>query len=428
VLVGVVDTGIDLGHPEFAGKIAYQKSFVGGSIDDKIGHGTFVAGEIAAAMGNGQGIAGIAFPAKLVVAKVVSSDQTIDPEVEAKAIRWEVDKGARVINLSLGAVRDPANPSLDSYSPVEAAAVRYATSHGVLVVAAVGNGDDAPSTPWPYANYPAALPHVLGVGALAPDGSVPAFSNRDAVYTDLVAPGVGILSTFPRALTAQHPACVDQGYSDCASRDYRDGEGTSFSVPQVTAAAALLLATDPSLTPDQVSTILERSADDVSPATGCPRCSVGRDSLSGWGSLDIAAALDELSGPLPPRDSLEPNDDAGSQAQRIWGGVVSVHATADYWDDPVDVYAVRVRAGEKIAVSLHGPGIRGLQLVLWKPGTAHVTGSPGVLRSHRLLQSRRAGPYQSFRYRTSSSGWYYVEVHVTSPGAGAYVLRVVKTP
>jgi SpoIID/LytB domain protein len=428
VLVGVVDTGIDMGHPEFAGRIAYAKSFVGGSVDDQIGHGTFVAGEIAAATGNGQGIAGIAFPAELVVAKVIGSDGTIDPEVEAKAIRWEVDRGAEVINLSLGAVRDPADLTLDTYSAAEAAAVRYAVSHGVLVVAAVGNSDDSPSTPWPYASYPAALPHVLGVGALAQDGSIPAFSNRDAVYTDLVAPGVGILSTFPRSLTAQRPACADQGYSNCASRDYRDGEGTSFAVPQVTGAAALLLATYPGLTPEQVSTILERTTDDVAPATGCPHCSVGRDSRSGWGSLDIAAALDQLSGQIPARDEMEPNDDAGNQAQRVWGSSAFVRATVDYWDDPVDVYAVRIRAGEQLSVAVHGRGIKGLQLALWKPGTLHVLGRPSLLRAHRLFQSRHTGPFQSLRYMAAVSGWYDVEVHETSPGAGAYALRVGKTP
>ena len=427
VLVGVVDTGIDAGHPEFAGKIAAVRSFVGGSVDDEIGHGTFVAGEIAAALGNGQGIAGIAFPARLLVAKVIGGDGTIDPGIEAKAIRWEVDRGARVINLSIGAVRDPADLAEDTYSAVEAAAVRYATSHGVLVVAAVGNGDDSPSTPWPYASYPAALPHVIGVGALAQNGAVPAFSNRDAVYDDLVAPGVGILSTFPRSLTAQRPSCVDQGYSDCASRDYRDGEGTSFAVPQVTAAAALLFAEEPTLTADQVATLLERSADDVTASTGCPHCFVGHDALSGWGSLDIAAALDSLSLPVPSRDRLEPNDDAGSQAPRLWGDAAFVRATADYWDDPVDVYAVHVSAGEQLSVSLRGSGIKGLQLVLWKPGTVHVDGTPGVLRTHRLFQSRHAGPRQALTYQATSSGWYAVEVHVTSPGSGPYTLRIAKT-
>jgi SpoIID/LytB domain protein len=428
VLVGVVDTGIDLGHPEFAGKIALARSFVGGTVDDELGHGTFVAGEIAAALGNGEGIAGIAFPARLIVAKVVGPDQTIDPAVEARAIRWEVDQGAKVINLSLGAVRDPLDPAVDEFSAIEAAAVRYATSHGALVVAAVGNGDDSPSTPWPYATYPAALPHVLGVGALAQDGSVPSFSNRDAVYTDLVAPGVHILSTFPRSLTAQSPSCVDQGYSDCGTSDYRAGEGTSFAAPQVSAAAALLLAAHPGLTPDQLTAILERSADDVTPASGCPRCLVGRDALSGWGSLDIAAALGALDGPLPVPDRLEPNDDAGALAPKLWGSSAVVHATTDYWDDPVDVYAVRVARGQQVSVSLRGAGATRLRLVLWKPGTQHVAGTPQVLLAHRVLQSLHAGPSQSFRYRAPAGGWYDVEVKLTAPGAGAYALRIVKTP
>jgi SpoIID/LytB domain protein len=428
VLVGVVDTGIDLGHPEFAGKIAAAKSFVGGTVDDEIGHGTFVAGEIAASLGNGQGIAGIAFPAKLVVAKVIGSDGTIDPGVEAKAIRWEVDRGAQVINLSIGAVRDPANPALDTYSPVEAAAVRYAVAHGVLVVAAVGNGDDSPSTPWPYASYPAALPHVLGVGALSQDGNVPTFSNRDSVYVDVVAPGVGILSTFPRSLTAVRPSCVDQGYSDCASRDYRDGEGTSFAVPQVAAAAAVLFAEDPSLTADQVSAMIERSADDATPGTGCPHCSVGRDSHSGWGSLDINAALDALSQPLPVRDRMEPNDDAGTQAARLWGNEAFVRATADYWDDPVDVYSLRLSAGERLSVGVRGAGLKGLQLGLWKPGTLHVQGRSSTTRRNRLFESRHAGPNQSLSYVATASGWYDVEVHLSSPGSGPYALRIAKTP
>jgi SpoIID/LytB domain protein len=427
VLVGIVDTGIDLGHPEFAGKIAAARSFVGGSVEDQIGHGTFVAGEIAAAVGNGQGIAGIGFPARLLVAKVVGADQTIEPGVEARGIRWAVDRGAKVINLSLGAVRDPLDPTIDTFSAVEAAAVRYATSHGVLVVAAVGNGDDAPTTPWPYASYPAALPHVLGVGALSQDSSIPSFSNRDAAFVDLVAPGTGILSTFPRWLTAQRASCADQGYSDCGTADYRDGAGTSFAAPQVTAAASLLLALHPRLTPDQLSTIIERSADDVTPFLGCTHCLVGRDALSGRGSLDIASALQNLSKALPAADRMEPNDDGGPTVPRLWGRASAVRATVDYWDDPVDVYAVKVRAGQRLAVKLNGPGVKGLQLALWKPGTQHVTGSPQAVASQRLLQSLRAGPSQSFSYRTRTAGWYLVEVKTASPCAGAYSLRITKT-
>ena len=129
----------------------------------------------------------------------------------------------------------------------------YAVSKGVLVVAAVGNSDQAPSQPWPYASWPAALPHVLGVSALSRKGGSPAFSNRDPQFNDIAAPGEDILSTFPLQLTANRPECVDQGYSSCGPEEYRSAEGTSFATPQVTAAAAVLLATSPGLTPTRCS-------------------------------------------------------------------------------------------------------------------------------------------------------------------------------
>ena len=110
-----------------------------------------------------QGIVGIAYTSQLLIAKVVTRDGTIPLDAEAAAIRWAVDNGARVINLSLGGVRDPRDPDRDTYSPLEASAVAYAYAKGAVLVAAVGNGDEAPTQPWPYASYPAALPHVIGV-------------------------------------------------------------------------------------------------------------------------------------------------------------------------------------------------------------------------------------------------------------------------
>src|ERR671930_610657 len=314
VRVAVIDSGIDGGHPDLAARVVAAKSFVGGNpLTDEEGHGTFVAGEIAAVTDNGLGIAGIAFPAKLVVAKVVRSDE-IPLGAETAAIRWAVNQGARVINLSLGGLRDPRDPLRDSFSPSEASAIDYAVTHGAVVVAAVGNGDQAPRTPWPYASYPAALPRVIGVSAFARDGSVPAFSNRDAVFNDLTAPGQDILSTLPRRLTAARPGCVDQGYSDCGSDDYVHASGTSFSAPQVSAAAALLVALQPTLKADQVSAILERTADDANASNGCRRCPLLRDLLTGWGRLNIANAVAALGGPWPPADRYETNDDAGAHA------------------------------------------------------------------------------------------------------------------
>src|SRR5207245_6125604 len=132
---------------------------------DTEGHGTFIAGEIAAHL-DGQSIVGIAYTAQLLIAKVVKADGSIPLDAEAAAIRWAADQGAKVINLSLGGVRDPSHPDRDTYSPLEASAIAYAYAKGALLVAAVGNGDEAFSQPWPYASYPAALPHVVGVSAL----------------------------------------------------------------------------------------------------------------------------------------------------------------------------------------------------------------------------------------------------------------------
>jgi len=424
--VAVIDSGIDLGHPELDEKIVDAKSFVRGPPTDHLGHGTFVAGEIAAAL-DGHGIVGIAFSAELLIAKVVDKDGTVAPDVEAEAIRWAVDNGADVINLSIGGVRDPTDPERDTFSQLERTAVDYARSNDVVVVAAVGNGDQAPSTPWPYASYPAALPHVIGVGGIDRKGNVPPFSNRDRLYNDIVAPSVEILSTFPRGLTATRPACAEQGYSSCAPFEYSHPEGTSFAAPQVSAAAALLLTLRPDLKPNQVAALLTHTALDAHEGTGCPRCSFGRDALAGWGRLDIAAALQALqTSPLPAGDSLEANDDAGDRAAVLWGRRRRVDATVDYWDDPVDVYRVRLRESERIFVSANGLEAVAAKLVLWKPGTLDVSGRSRELRSQRAVEARHTGPGLHLSYRAPTAGWYFVEVRVVSPASSPYILRLSK--
>ncbi|MBA3476260.1 MAG: S8 family serine peptidase, partial [Actinobacteria bacterium] len=149
VRVAVIDSGIDATHSEFEGKIVAAESFVGGSARvDQRGHGTFVAGLIAAGVDNAVGIAGMAPSAELLIAKVVDGDDLIDVEAEVKAISWAVANGASVINMSLGGFRDPRDPDRDAFSPLEAAAIGYAHGKGVVVVAAVGNSDEVPPSPW----------------------------------------------------------------------------------------------------------------------------------------------------------------------------------------------------------------------------------------------------------------------------------------
>jgi subtilisin family serine protease len=425
--VAIIDSGIDGAHPEFEDKIAAHRSFVGGSaLTDQQGHGTFIAGLVAAQTNNAVGVAGIAFPAQLLVAKVVRANRMVSLEAEAQAIRWAVDNGARVINLSIGGLRDPRDPTRDTYSRLEAAAIRYAYTRGVVVVAAVGNGDQAPTTPWPYASYPAALPHVIGVSALARDGSVPNFSNRDPIYNDVAAPGHELVSTLPRQLTAQRPSCDEQGYSPCGSDEYRTAEGTSFAAPQVAAAAALVLSLRPFLQPDQVSFVLTRSADDVSPATGCQRCAAFRDVHTGWGRLDVGRALAALQGPVPGPDRFESNDDAGAQATPLRRARANFAATVDFWDDQVDVYKVYLRKRQRISITLNGPRTANADLALWKPGTLRVEGLSLDLR-RLAARSARRGSKERIVYRAPAAGWYYVQVKLTQPGSGTYRLAFSKS-
>ena len=425
VKVAVVDSGLDCSLPDFQGRIADARSFVGGSpCTDTEGHGTFVAGIIAANM-DSTGIVGMAYNAQLLIAKVVRNDGTIPLQAEASAIRWAADSGAQVINLSIGGLRDPVHPDRDTYSALEESAVEYANSKGALLVAAVGNGDEAYSEPWPYASYPAALPHVVGVSALTRSGNVPDYSNRDPIYNDLSAPGSGIFSTFPLALTQRNPGCLDQGFSDCGPDDYRNAEGTSFAAPQVSAAAAMLFAVDPALTNSQVSAILEHSADDVNAATGCPKCALLRDPYSGWGRLDVAKAIAALAGPLPAPDHYEGNDDAGTDAYTVWGKERTLSATLDYYDDPVDVYRVAIGPGEKLVAKATGSWAGAqISLTLWRPGTKRVETNSRTLQAARSLTS---GAVQRVAYTAKGRGWYYVEVKDVSPGFGSYTLTLTKT-
>jgi subtilisin family serine protease len=411
VKVAVIDSGIDGSHPEFAGRVVAARSFVGGSpFHDEQGHGTFVAGEIGANPFNGEGIAGLAFNAQLLIAKVVGADGNVSLRGEVAAIHWAVDNGARVINLSLGGVRDPLDPSLDTYSPLEQAAVEYAYSKGVVVVAAVGNGPQSPATPWNFAHYPSALPHVVGVSAVRQNGSVPDYSNRDAVYNDVAAPGDAMFSTIPQSLVdASRPGCADRPYSDCGPFEFREAIGTSFAAPQVSAAAALLLGADPALRPDQVSWLLERSADDATPATGCPSCSPGRDRFTGWGTLDVNAALVALTtAALPPADRYEPNDDAGPWAHALPPLPRTIEATLDYWDDNIDVYRVHLDKGRRLFARATPAAVGAVRMELWAPGTMRVEGLDA--QEPRLARSKLAGGQVRLAYRARKTGTYYLEL------------------
>ena len=427
--VAVIDSGVDAGHPDLAGRILGAKSFVGGpaciphSCTDNLGHGTFVAGLIGAQFNNGIGIAGLAPSAQLLIAKVVTKNRSIPVEAEARAIRWAVDNGARVINMSLGGIRDPLDPDRDTFSRLEADAVAYAIANGVIVVAAVGNSDQAPTSPWKYASYPAALPHVLGVSALTDAGAVPSFSNRDPIYNDIAAPGLDILSILPRPLTARFPSCTEQGYSSCGPEEYREAQGTSFAAPQVSAAAAVLLSLHPTLRPEQVTKILESTATDLDIDT-CEGCFQGRDSYSGWGRLNVPAAIAALTTP-PGRDFYETNDDLGPHAYPVSGYNRRLRARVDFWDDQDDVYAIHLNRNQPVYVGLTGSDRSvDLSLAVWRPQARSIERVADF--RYRVRTSARPGARQYLSYRPRLGGTYYVQVRISSPGATRYRLAIVK--
>ena len=427
VRVAVIDSGIDGDHPDFVGKIADAKTFVGGSARvDEEGHGTFVAGLVAAGVNNTVGIAGSASSAELLVAKVVDDNDLIDVEAEVKAITWAVERDARVINMSLGGFRDPRDPDRDAFSPLEAQAIGWAHGKGVVVVAAVGNNTDTPPRPWPYASYPAALPHVLGVSALARDGSVPVFSHRDKIYTDIAAPGVGILSTFPRALTAETKECPEQGYSSCAPDDFRKGQGTSFAAPQVSAAAAVLLRRPAEAAAGAGDGAADADGPRRQRRDGLPRLrhAAGRADRLGQARRQRGAEAAPERGAAAAATGSSRTTMPATHAAAIWGTANRIQATLDFWDDQNDVYAIRLKKRQRVFVSVRGPAGTDTNVILWHPGTKHVDD----LASLNLVarQSARPGPREHLSFRAPRTGTYYLQVKLGSRGAGKYRLVLVK--
>ncbi|HKA82640.1 MAG TPA: S8 family serine peptidase [Acidimicrobiales bacterium] len=254
-VVAVLDTGVDLDHPDLAPNLVAGRDIVNGDADpsDDEGHGTAVAGVVGAATGNGGGVAGVAWNAKVMPVKVLGPDGTgVDADV-ASGITWATDHGADIINLSLGG---------PGASTVLEQAVNYALDHDVLVVAAAGN--EATAEP----SYPAAVPGVIAVTATDAQGRFAAFSNHGP-WVILAAPGITIVTTSlaPGPVMATAPVT-----------------GTSFSSPIVAGVAALLRERHPGWAWDKVAYELIRTARDAGPA--------GVDDAYGFGLVDAAAALD----------------------------------------------------------------------------------------------------------------------------------------
>ena len=286
MVIAVLDSGIDP-HPELAGRILPGINVPDNTTVtlDECNHGTHVAGIIAAAGGNGAGIAGLAWGARLLPVVVVNGCTGFEANV-ATGLIWAVDNGARLVNISL---------QFYAFNPVFQQAIQYAHAQGALLVAATGNNGNTTVA------APARWPETVAVAATDNRDARAIFSNFGP-EVDIAAPGLNVFSL-------------------SGSSSYILKSGTSMAAPHVTGAAALLWAYNPALTRDEVRALLLAGATDL----GDP----GADALFGAGRLDIAASI-ALAPPSARPEDL--NGDGAVNAQDIaillgaWGACLDCDA------------------------------------------------------------------------------------------------------
>ncbi len=366
VRVAVLDSGADATNPDLAGKVLSQHNICatdpqcGDQVNtDDAGHGTHVSGILAANTDNGVGVASLGWDVHLDEYKVLDAAGGGNTADVATAIYDAVGAGDRVINLSLANYSCQANPSDCGPDPDEEAAVEYAISHNVVVVAAAGNdGFDS-------AAYPASYPGVLAVAATDNAGAVQPFSQWGSA-ANIAAPGVDIVSTWPDTQVRNPDGTLSACLTLCVET------GTSMSTPQVSAAAALLISRYPSLTAPQVATILESTA----------RPTTGGNPIDG-GLLDVPAAL--AAGADPPT-SLNGYELAGAD-----GSVYSFGSVGAFGD------AGSAHLAQPVVGAAMVPGGTGYWLVasdggIFSYGSAAFYGSTGGVRLARPVVGMAATP------------------------------------
>jgi hypothetical protein len=373
VPVSLVDSGVDLGHPEFAGRpnliaLNTQEPQPLGGV-----HGTAVA-SVVGAQENGVGVVGV-YPDAVIRSwdAATGAGTELTTTAIVNGILAVSAEGKTVINLSLG------GPGPD---PAIRSAVDLAIARGSLVVAASGNdGEDGN-----VLTYPAAYAHVLTVAATQPDGSVAPWSSRSR-FVDLAAPGAQI------PVATVDPATGGTGWAP--------EDGTSFATPIVSAAAAWIWTVRPTLDAGQVAQILRSTATDI----GAP----GRDPSSGYGLLNLPAAL---SAPTPPRDGSEPNDDANqvvpgrdgyhSTPALLRKATASTRITGsvDKFEDPRDVYRVWVPKGRRLTARVTGDAAAALTLA--RETTQSV--APSLSPADRLARGAQSAAATTLLYRNATQG------------------------
>lgn len=275
VKVAVIDSGIDLNHPDFAGKIIAQKIYITDTLDDQYGHGTHVAGAIAGTGNNGQGITGVCPECQLMIAKALN-DQGIGPESGiAEAITWAVDNGAKVINISAGG---------DKLTQTIQAAIDYAHANGSIIVCSSGNNGDTIKT------YPAALDSVVSVAATDNRDQLASFSTYGS-WVKVAAPGTNMMSTLPT-----HAFSLQRETTPALSTTYDFLSGTSMSAPIVSGTLALIWASPYGTSNTAVINRLYTTADKIA----------GTGLYWAYGRINAAKAVGADATPTQPTSTNTP--------------------------------------------------------------------------------------------------------------------------
>jgi len=261
VMIAIIDSGVDLTHPDLVGKIAGPgRDFVNDDFDatDDLYHGTAVAGIAAADTDNAEGIAGVDWNAMILPVKVLDDNGAGPVARVSEGIIWAAEQGAQVINISLG---------FNASSQTLLDAVKYAFNHGCILVASAGNDGGPVRFPAAFAAY------VLAVAATDYNDEVWERSNAGP-EVDVAAPGVDVLTTVPTWFYA--PGLLP----------YRYMNGTSMAAPHVSGLAAILKSQKPWLSAAEIMEIIRLSADDVN-GTTLP----GIDESVGYGRINMEKAL-----------------------------------------------------------------------------------------------------------------------------------------
>lgn len=303
IVIAVVDTGVDPEHPDLKANLVPGTNLVQPKMPpaDDNGHGTNVAGVIAAIGNNGKGISGMLWKAGIMPIKALEPNGRGDEDKLGAGIRYAVDQGAKIVVLSVGLLRN------DAYLQE---IVQYAEDHDVLLIAASGNDEGR------IIRYPAAYPTVLAVGGVGENNRIEPRANYGPEL-DLVAPW----SVFTTAVGGKY--------------EYR--EGTSMAAPQVAAAAAMIWTKYPDMKAYEVRNLLRQTAEDIAQP--------GWDEHTGYGLLRVDRALNE---PYMT-DMYEPNDRKEEAKPYSIGRMISAELTGG---SDIDWFSIDVPYDGKLTLQL----------------------------------------------------------------------------